>query len=85
MPFSVVVAMATVKPEGLTPPIKYFFKTVIILNYHVKFQVYITNIKEKVSARRCLALIQHSLSIFHSHQIFTISLKTIIANSIPVD
>ena len=56
MPFSVAVAMATVKPEGLAPPKKYFFKTVIILNYHVKFQVDITNIKEKVSAHRCLAL-----------------------------
>ena len=49
--------MATVKPEGLVPPKKYFFKTVIILNYHVKFQVDITNIKEKVSAHRCLAII----------------------------
>ena len=56
MPFSVAVAMATVKPEGLAPPKKYFFKTVIILNYHVKFQVDITIIKEKVSAHRCLAL-----------------------------
>ena len=56
MPFSVAVAMATVKPEGLAPPKKYFFKTVIILNYYVKFQVDITNIKEKVSAHRCLAL-----------------------------
>ena len=57
MPFSVAVAMATVKPEGLAPPPqKYFFKTVIILNYHVKFQVDITIIKEKVSAHRCLAL-----------------------------
>ena len=46
MPFSVAVAMATVKPEGLAPPPKkYFFKTVIILNYHVKFQVDITIIK----------------------------------------
>ena len=35
---------------------KYFFKTVIILNYHVKFQVDITKIKEKVSAHMCLAL-----------------------------
>ena len=58
MPFSVAVAMATVKPEGLAPQKTYFFKTVIILNYHVKFQVDITNIKEKVSAHRCLALIQ---------------------------
>ena len=58
MPFSVAVAMATVKLEGLAPPKKYFFKTVIILNYHVKFQVDITNIKEKVSAHRCLALSQ---------------------------
>ena len=57
MPFSVAVAMATVKPEGLAPPQKkYFFKTVIIPNYHVKFQVDITIIKEKVSAHRCLAL-----------------------------
>ena len=56
MPFSVAVAMAMVKLEGLAPPKKYFFKTVIILNYHVKFQVDITNIKEKVSAHRCLAL-----------------------------
>ena len=56
MPFSVAVVMATVKPEGLAPPKKYFFKTVIILNYHVKFQVDISNIKEKVSAHRCLAL-----------------------------
>ena len=55
MPFSVAVAMATVKPEGLAPPPpkKYFSKTVIILNYHVKFQVDITNNKEKVSAHRC--------------------------------
>ena len=57
MPFSVAVAIATVKPEGLAPPPqKYSFKIVIILNYHVKFQVDITNIKEKVSAHRCLAL-----------------------------
>ena len=56
MSFSVAVAMATVKPEGLAPQKTYFFKTVIILNYHVKFQVDITNIKEKVSAHRCLAL-----------------------------
>ena len=47
MPFSVAVAMATVKPEGLAPPKKNFFKTIIILNYHVKFQVDITNIKKK--------------------------------------
>ena len=57
MSFSVAVAMATVKPEGLAPQKKYFYKTVIILNYHVKFQVDISNIKEKVSAHRCLALI----------------------------
>ena len=59
MPFSVAVAMAMVKPEGLAPPKKYFFKTVIILNYHVKFQVDITIIKEKVSAHRCLALTEN--------------------------
>ena len=58
MPFSVAVAMATVKPEGLAPPPQVFFKTVIILNYYVKFQVDITNIKEKVSAHRCLALME---------------------------
>ena len=60
MPFSFAVAMATVKPVGLPPPPlkkKHFFKTVIILNYQVKFQVDIQNIKEKVSAHRCLALI----------------------------
>ena len=62
MPFSVAVAMATVKLEGLAPPKKYFFKTVIILNYHVKFQVDITNIKEKVSAHRCLALISLTMT-----------------------
>ena len=65
MPFSVAVAMATVKPEGLAPPPKkkyYFFKTVIILGYHVKFQVDITNIKEKVSVHRCLALTDQQIS-----------------------
>ena len=56
MPFFVAVAMATVKLEGLGPQKTYFFKTVIVLNYHVKFQVDVINIKEKVSAHRCLAL-----------------------------
>ena len=65
MPFAVAVAMATVKPKGLASSKKYFFKTVIILNYHVKFQVDITNIKEKVSAHRCLAL-SVSLNIIHT-------------------
>ena len=63
MPFSVAVAMATVKPEGLAPQKTYFFKTAIILYYHVKFQVDITNIKEKVSAHRCLALKRKSYSM----------------------
>ena len=55
MQFSGAVAKATVKPEGLAPPKKYFFKTVIILNYHVRFQFDITNIKEKVSGLNMLS------------------------------
>ena len=66
MPFSVAVAMATVKPEGLAPSKKYFYKTVIILNYHVKFQVDISNIKEKVTAHRCLAYSYYMTVVIHA-------------------